>query len=149
MDERHCQKRRERGRRHPHLAQRLVPDAAQPQDLSKGQAQHCPPQAAPGPVVEGPGEGQGPGPDQLGGQETQNQQQPVGQVRFPLLGVLQKTLHNKSLQERTAAVTLEHWDHWEHWWENWQHCCKNWEKWQEHWEDWWEHWHHWWEHLVN
>lgn len=100
----------------------MVPDAAQPQDLGKGQAQDCPPQTASSPVVEGPGEGQGPGPDQLSGQETQNQQQSIGQVRLPLLGVLQKTPHDEGLMERRTAVTVEHrdqWEHWEHWWEHW------------------------------
>lgn len=80
-----------------HLSHRLVPDAAESQDLGEGQAKDGSSQSASCPVVQSPGEGQRPGPDQLGGQETQNQQQPVAQIRLPLLGVLQKTPHHERL----------------------------------------------------
>lgn len=75
------------GQKDTNLAHGLVPDAAQTQDLTERQAEDGPPQPGPCSVVQGPGQSQRPGPDQLCGEESQHQEQAVAQVGLLLLGV--------------------------------------------------------------
>lgn len=86
-----------------HLSHGFVSDAAEPQDLVEGHGEDGSPQAGACAVVEGPGERQWPGADQLGAQQPHDQQQAVGQVGLRLLCVLQQPLHHKGLAGEERA----------------------------------------------
>lgn len=80
-----------------HLSDRLFAQAPEMQDFLEGHGEDGAAQARACAVVECPGEGKRPGAQNLGAQQTEHQQDAVGQIGLTLLSVLQQTPYHKSL----------------------------------------------------